>query len=217
VPSYCLENPQTNRVHIQKKCRIAAERDPAKRDEFLKQIEAIDPDELVFLDEMGVSLRLSLLYGWGKKGKDLIEKVSAKRGKNLSVIGAFDSLGMICTSHQLGAMKRVDFERFLCLKLLPCLTPGSVLVLDNATIHQGGKIATLVKKAGCRLLYLPPYSPDFNPIELAWAFLKKIIRRLAPRDDDSRETALASALASIPDSLPSACFRHCGYHQSICK
>lgn len=210
-----MANPEENRVHVQKKCRVAAERDALKRDEFLRQIAEIDPKELVFLDEMGVSLALSILYGWGKKGEELVEKIPAKRGKNLSVIGAFDSLGMICTQSQLGAMNRVDFERFLTEELLCQLTPGSVLVLDNASIHKGGKIAKLVADAGCRLMYLPPYSPDFNPIELAWAYVKRLIRRIGPREDASRESALASALASIPDTLASACFRHCGYHLSI--
>lgn len=181
----------------------------------MRQIAEIDPKELVFLDEMGVSLALSILYGWGKKGEDIVEQVPAKRGKNLSVIGAFDSLGMICTQSQLGAMNRVDFERFLTEELLCQLTPGSVLVLDNASIHKGGQIAKLVAAAGCQLLYLPPYSPDFNPIELAWAYVKRLIRRVGPRDDASRESALASALAAIPDTLASACFRHCGYHLSI--
>jgi transposase len=162
---------------------------------------------------MGVSLRLSVLYGWGKQGEPLIEAVPAKRGKNLSVLGAFDRYGMITTARQLGAMTREDFERFLRVDLLPRLLPGSVLVLDNASIHKGGQIAALVKKAGCRLLYLPPYSPDFNPIELVWAFVKGLIRKRGPRDDASREEAVALALAAIPDSLAPACFRHCKYLQ----
>jgi transposase len=167
------------------------------------------------LDEMGVSLALCLMYGWGEKGQDLIAQVASKRGNNLSVIGAFDSLGMICTQSQLGAMKRADFERFLSQELLTQLTPGSVLVLDNASIHKGGKILEIVEKAGCRLLYLPPYSPDFNPIELAWSYVKRLIRRVGPREDATREKALSDALASIPDTLARSCFRHCGYYQPI--
>lgn len=164
---------------------------------------------------MGVSLALCLMYGWGEKGQDLIAQVASKRGKNLSVIGAFDSLGMICTYSQLGAIKRVDFERYLREDLLTQLTAGSVLILDNASIHQGGKIADLVAKAGCTLLYLPPYSPDFNPIELAWGFVKRLIRQVGPREDAAREQALCDALASIPDTLARSCFRHCGYYQPI--
>jgi transposase len=181
----------------------------------LNQIGQIDPHELVFLDEMGVSRTLCLLYGWGDRREPLVESVPCNRGKNLSVLGAFDSLGMICTQSQLGAMNRENFEAFLEVDLLPQLTCGSVLVLDNASIHHGGRIAALVEKAGCRLLYLPPYSPDFNPIELAWGYVKRLIRRACPRSDASRLQALSDALAAIPDCLAAACFRHFGYLQPI--
>lgn len=164
---------------------------------------------------MGVSLALSVLYGWGKKGQDLIEAVTAKRGKNLSVLGAFDNIGMLATTCKLGAMTRENFEKFLSQDLLPKLEPGSVLVLDNASIHKGGNIEAIVKKAGCRLLYLPPYSPDFNPIELAWAFLKRLIRRAGPRDDAARVKAVKDALAALPDYFAKACFRHCHYNPAF--
>jgi hypothetical protein len=136
----------------------------------------------VFLDESGFSLALSrrkrrfgsVLYGWGKKGEPLpthsrvsdVEQVPARRGKNrgknLSVLGAFDIEGMVATTSKQGAMTRSDFKRFLHTDLLPRLLPGSVLFLDNASIHasihKGGQIEQLATKAGCRVLYLPPYS-----------------------------------------------------------
>ena len=120
----------------------------------------------MFLDESGFSLALSVLYGWGKKGEPLIEAVPVRRGTNLSVLGALDIEGVVSTTNKLGAMTRADFEQFLRVELLPCLLPGSVLVLDNASIHKGGQIEGLVSKAGCRVLSravpaaLPPYSPD---------------------------------------------------------
>jgi transposase len=168
---------------------------------------------LVFLDESGFSLALAVLYGWGKRGQPLVEAVPANRGKNLSVVGAFDSIGMIATRVRLGAMTRADFESFLEHDLLPQLTPGSVLVLDNASIHKGGDIEPLVKRAGCRLLYLPPYSPDLNPIELAWAWIKRRVRRNGPREDAARCSAIRQAIDAIPEAFAAACFRHCQYLQ----
>jgi transposase len=174
-------------------------------------VKALDPSDLVFLDESGFSLALSVLYGWGKKGEPLFERVPARRGKNLSVLGAFDIEGMVATTSKLGAMTRADVERFLRRDLLPRLLPGCVLVLDNASIHKGGKIEQLVRKAGCRVLYLPPYSPDLNPIELAWAFVKHAVRKCGPREDTARQQAIQTVLAAIPEAFAPACFRHCQY------
>ena len=139
----------------------------------------------------------------------------ARRGKNknLSVLGAFDSEGMVATTSKLGAMTRADFEQFLRGDLLPCLLPGSILVLDNASIHKSGRIESLVSKAGYRVLYLPPYSPGLNPIELAWAFVKHLVRKYGPREEVTRQQAVAAAIAAIPDSLAPACFRHCHHLQ----
>ena len=167
---------------------------------------------------------MSVLYGGGKKGEPLIEAVPVRRGTNLSVLGALDIEGVVSTTNKLGAMTRADFEQFLRVELLPCLLPGSVLVLDNASIHKGGQIEGLVSKAGCRVLYLPPCRPaalltgpvifdDLNPIELAWAFVKRLVRKGGPREEVVRQQAVEAALAAIPEALAPACFRHCGYLQ----
>jgi len=168
---------------------------------------------LIFLDESGFSLALSVLYGWGKRSEPLVEAVPTRRGKNLSVLGAFGILGMVATTSKQGAMTRKDVERFLRKDLLPCLLPGCVLVLDKASIHKGGRVEALAKRAGCRVLYLPPYSPDLNPIELAWAFVKGRVRRCGPCEDATRQQAVEEAIAAIPESFAPACFRHCNYLQ----
>jgi transposase len=167
----------------------------------------------VFLDEAGFNLALYSAYGWCARGERLVEAVPFCRGINLSVLGAFDREGMLCTTAQEGAMKRGDVEDFLEQDVLPRLLPGAVLVLDNARIHHGGRLEEIVTAAGCSLLYLPPYSPDFNPIELAWSWIKRFVRRQAPRDRASRLTAIQSAIASLPDAFAPAWFRKCGLAQ----
>jgi transposase len=199
---------------LQKKSRVAAERDPLKRAAFQQAIKQVDPKDLVFLDEAGFSLALHLLYGWGPAKERLVEAVPAQRGVNLSVLGAFDAEGMVAITSKQGAMKRVDVETFLQEELLPRLEPGSVLVLDNARIHHGGDIEKIVSAAGCSVLYLPPYSADFSPIELAWGWIKGFVRRLCPRDEASRAAAVEKAVASLPAEFAPGWFRKCGYSLS---
>ena len=120
------------------------------------------------------------------------------------------SQGMRALWQKLGAWTRDTFELFLQDGLLPLLEPGNVLVLDNARIHHGGEIAALVERADCSLLYLPPYSPDFNPIELAWGWIKARVRCLAPRDDAARERDIHLASLQLPTTAATNWFTHCG-------
>lgn len=126
------------------------------------------------------------------------------------MLGALAHHGMIATFRKEGSIKRVDLETFLEQDLLPQLDKGSVLVLDNARSHHGGKILELVEGAGCCVLYLPPYSPDFNPIELAWGWMKRFVRRLAPRDAQARLAAIELAIASVPKAFGKSWFRKAG-------
>jgi transposase len=125
------------------------------------------------------------------------------------VLGALDREGLIAFTWCEGPMIRADIERFFAVELLPRLMPGSVLVLDNASIHKGEHLTALVEAAGCQVLYLPGYSPDFNPIELVWAFVKGLVRRWRPQDDVSRLEAVEAALLAVTTDLADACFRHC--------
>jgi transposase len=117
---------------------------------------------------------------------------------------------MVSTFPKEGSITRLDLESFLEHDLLPRLEEGAVLVLDNAHSHHGGKISEIVEAAGCSLLYLPPYSPDFNPIELAWAWIECLVRKIGPRDVTSRLAAIQSAVASLPREFGKFWFRKTG-------
>ena len=192
-----------------------------KRAAFRVAVSGVPLEKLVFLDECGFSLNLMRLYGWTVGGGRCCEPVPFNRGQNRSVVGAFSlptsasaspaCNGMWALWHKAGAMKREDFEFFLREHLLPVLEPGSVLVLDNARIHHGGQIEALVEQAGCSLLYLPPYSPDFSPIELAWSWIKNHVRTRAPREDAARQQAIQDAAHALPAQAAPAWFKHCAY------
>ena len=201
---------QTSQDHSKKKSRIARERDAAKRAAFREKIAQVPAENLVFLDESGFHLAMYLAYGWSPSGERLCEEIPFQRGKNFSVLGAFDLLGMVSTFQKEGSIKRIDLESFLEHDLFPRLEEGAVLVLDNARSHHGGRIAEIVEAAGCSLLYLPPYSPDFNPIELAWAWIKRLVRQIGPRDVASRLAAIQSAVASLPSRFGESWFRKAG-------
>ena len=150
------------------------------------------------------------------------DEVPFNKGVNLSVVGAFslptpdNATGLWALWHKKEAWTGLLFELFVQeellprQELLPRLPPGSVLVLDNARIHHRATLRHAVEEAGHRLLFLPPYSPDFNPIELVWSWLKHIVRLLAPREDDQRQSAIRHAQKLLPPQNASAWFRKCG-------
>ena len=102
------------------------------------------------------------------------------------------------------------FTLFVEEAVLPHLPPGSVLVLDNARIHQGAALRQAVEEAGCTLLFLPPYSPDLNPIELVWSWIKHLVRTLAPRDDDQRRNDIFNIAHALPPQHAKGWFHKCG-------
>jgi len=189
-----------------------------KREAYQEQIAQVPLDKLVFLDECGFSLALYRLYGWVIGGGRCVETVPfhLQRGKAHAVVGALSLPTPDCPSglralwQKAGAWNRASFEAFLQDGLLPVLQPGSVLVLDNARFHHGGQIQALVEEAGCSLLYLPPYSPDFNPIELLWSWLKARVRVLAPRDPNQRWNDIHNAADVLPLQFAKHWFQHVG-------
>ncbi len=110
-----------------------------------------------------------------------------------------------------GSTTREVFEVYLEHSLAPALRPGQVVVMDNLSAHKGGRVRKLVEERGCELVYLPPYSPDLNPIEEAFAKLKALLRRAGARTFEALIGAMGRALDEITHRGASGFFRHCGY------
>ena len=148
-----------------------------KQVSFQAELATIDPKKIVYLDQSGVDQTLSPLRGWSKRGAPCPATKPGIRGKRTHVIGALAGKKALAIALLSQACNSTIFLRWLKDRLLPRLSPGHVLVLDNARFHHANAVKVLVQSFGCRLLFLPPYSPELNPIEKTWANLKNWLRK----------------------------------------
>lgn len=135
-------------------------------------------------------------YGWNQKGERFYSLKSGKRQERINIIAALCNGNLIAPFTVDGSCNRIVFEMWLENVLLPTLQPGQLVIMDNAAFHKGGRIQQLIEEAGCQLLYLPPYSPDLNPIEKCWSWLKSRIRHQLKRFDCLRD-AIESVLQAV--------------------
>jgi transposase len=152
------------------------ERDPEKRAEFVKQLAKLAPSQVVYLDEAGVDHRLYRQYGRAPRGQQIFGEVPGSRGKRISVLGGWFQQRLIAPLVFTGTCNHVIFNTWLEKSLLPELPPNTTLIMDNASFHKTPTTQRLIEAAGCHILYLPPYSPDFNPIEHCWHTIKSWLR-----------------------------------------
>jgi len=120
-------------------------------------------------------------HAWLPRGTELIEPRPRNWGDNLSLVGAMRADGWLTLGTAWGALDTARFTAWVARRLVPCLRPGDIVVLDNLGAHKAPRVQALVEAAGAALRFLPPYSPDFNPIESGWGLIKKRIRAVAPR------------------------------------
>lgn len=193
--------PQHSRPKVQK-----------ARAEFANQQRRLDPNDLIFVDEAGCHPGIGPLRGWAPVGQPLFgpEQVYA-RSQHISMIGAMSLHGMVATMTTRGGVGSKDFRRFVEQRLAPVLRPGHVVCLDNLNAHKNATVRHLIEQRGARLLFLPPYSPDFNPIEAAWAKIKHWIRRLQALDIHQLRRSMYRAFKSVRPTDASGWFRYCGY------
>jgi hypothetical protein len=171
----------------------------------------IDAERLVFVDEMGSNTSLFSLYAWAPRGERARCSVPRNRGKNTTLLASMTTEGIGPCLAVVGATTRVIFETFVERLLAPALSPGQVVVMDNLGAHKGQRVRELIQERGCELLYLPPYSPDLNPIEEAFSKVKGLLRLAGARTCEALIEAMGRALEVVTAEDARGFFEHCGY------
>jgi transposase len=154
---------------------------------------------------------MTRLRGRSPSGERLLAKVPHGHWKTTTLIAALGLAGVTCSTVVDGAVNADVFEAFVEQVLGPALRPGDVVVLDNLSSHKRRRTRELIEAAGAALEYLPPYSPDFNPIEMIFAKVKQLLRSLACRTGERMWLLMQSVLDQVTASDAANCFRHCGY------
>jgi transposase len=171
----------------------------------------LDPAQLVFIDETWAKTNMTRLRGRSLRGTRLVGHAPAGHWKTTTLIAALDARGMRCSTVVDGAINRAAFVAFVEQVLVRTLRPGDIVVLDNLSSHKGRRVAELIAQAGATLLYLPPYSPDLNPIEMAFSKIKQLLRSLAARSRETLWRNMQPVLDRITASDARGYFTHAGY------
>jgi len=175
------------------------------------KIRRVPFERLVFLDESGLNLAMSRSHAWVKRGTEFIDRVPMNWGKNLTLLGAMRQDGWVVLTTTYEKATKDRFVWWLRTKLLPKLRHGDVIVMDNLSAHHDPRVLELCQSRGVEVLYLPPYSPDFNPIESAWALQKQFVRRHAPRSKEALRRVARRARHRVTRQHCRRWFEHCGY------
>ncbi len=171
----------------------------------------IDPKRLVFVDEMGTNTALSALRAWSRRGQRASCSVPRNRGPNTTLLSSMTVEGMGPSLAVEGATDREVFEAYVEKMLAPSLRSGQVVVMDNLSAHKGERVRELVEERGAELFYLPPYSPDLNPIEEAFAKIKSLLRKAEARTREALVEAMGRAISAVSARDAQGFFEHCGY------
>ena len=163
------------------------------------------------VDETAIWTDMTRTHGRAPIGERLVEAVPHAHWHTTTVIGAMDVTGIRASMLLEGATDRDAFEAFLEQVLTPTLVPGEIVVMDNLSAHKGGRVRELIRGAGCRPVYLPPYSFDLSPIEPGFGKFKTLLRKLRPRSVAELWDKAGEVLNQISASDAIGYFTHCGY------
>jgi transposase len=171
----------------------------------------LDPRAFVFVDECGTHRGLTRPHARAPRGHRAPDQVPRNRGRVTTVLASLTLAGLGPTQTRLGGTNTAAFLEYLREHLAPSLRPGQVVFLDNLGAHLAKEVRELIEGRGATLRYLPPYSPDFNPIEHAFSKLKALLRQAAARTPEALEAAIGAALPVLTAADAAGWFAHCGY------
>jgi len=182
-----------------------------KRELWFEEQPDLDPSKLVFIDETGASTKMSRLYGRSLKGERCRASIPHGHWKTTTFTGALRIGGMTAPFVLDGAMDGTAFLAYIRQVLVPTLSPGDIIIMDNLPAHKVAGVREAIEAAGAELRYLPPYSPDFNPIEKAFAKLKAHLRKAAKTTISELWDVIADAIKAFSSQECSNYFTACGY------
>jgi transposase len=171
----------------------------------------IDPEDVVVIDETGFNVSMARTHGRAPSGERVVADAPVNHGQNITVMGAVTTQGVLGTLMFPGSTDGPALLAFVQQMLVPKLRPGQIVIWDNLGAHRMASVTAAVEAAGAVVCQLPPYSPDFSPIEMAWSKIKTLVRSAAARTREALVDAVAAALARVTKSDLAAWFRHCGF------
>jgi transposase len=190
----------------------ASERNEAERAAWRAAVATHDPRQFVFVDESSTHTSLTRLYGWAPHDQRASGAVPRNHGKNTTLVAMLTPEGLrepwLLVE---GAMTTETFAWYIREQLAPRLRPGQIVVMDNLSAHKAASIREALAARGCDLLFLPAYSPDFNPIEQAFSKLKALLRGLGARTQETLHEAVRLAVEAITPADAAAWYAHAGY------
>ena len=201
----------TNQKKTLRSSQATSERVQLLRREYWEQVQDVELKNLVFLDEAGVLLGLMRTHARALPGDRAYDFKPFYRGSKVSVIGAITSSKVLAIMTMNGSMDATAFEVYISQCLVPQLWPGAVVIMDNLTAHKVDSIVPLIEAVGAKVLYMSPYSPEFNPIEHLWSQLKAFLRQFSPTTSHMVDTLIATAMDLINSAHLRNWFAHCCY------
>jgi transposase len=183
----------------------------AKRLDWEQSLPGVDVEMLLFLDESAVNTAMVREHGRCPRGQRLVDSAPAGLWQTSTLVAAVGLDGVVAPMVIDGPLNGETFAEYVESSLVPELRGGTILVMDNLPVHKNKRVADAIEACGCTLVFLPPYSPDLNPIEPMWSKVKAILRAKAARTFEAVVNAVGDALHAITLEDCDGYFSHCGY------